>query len=458
MILLTILILSFVARLALLLYPSMIWWDTAMYIGIGKYIYTAGKLGVLETFRPPLWPLILGTFWKLGINPSIAGQVLQVLCATATIYLVYKIGEKLLPFAGAYAASLLSVTAIFFASTIIPITDIPSAFLSTLGVWLAIEGSYFLSGLMVGVGFILRFPEALMGPCIALGILIVNGMMYKKTIKEWLKLTAGFAVIAIPYLIVNFFIYSNPFLPIILGNKVFAASQGESTAFFYYVTSLFIENPFLVLFGIAGAIGSLYYIKNMRSSRTLVFSLSSLVLLAGYYMSETHKELRYSISFLPFLAILAGLGISYVTRHLSRRKNIAVLASVSLVVVIWGAAISKPMWTNYELPAPVAAYYSFFSDKPGATVITSTPQIIANNDIKIAEIFDTWQSTTDALRRQADNVDYVAVDTCEAFCDPVQSADSCTEAKAAVTAQLQALKPLFATTTNDCNLTIYTGR
>ena len=37
-----------------------IWWDSAVYLGMGKHIYSLGEVGLWESSRPLIWPLILG--------------------------------------------------------------------------------------------------------------------------------------------------------------------------------------------------------------------------------------------------------------------------------------------------------------------------------------------------------------------------------------------------------------
>ena len=40
-------------------------WDESVYMGMGKYIYSNGQIGLWEDIRPIVLPLILGLFWKV---------------------------------------------------------------------------------------------------------------------------------------------------------------------------------------------------------------------------------------------------------------------------------------------------------------------------------------------------------------------------------------------------------
>ena len=55
-----------------------LWWDSSVYIGMGKYIYSSGELGLYEASRPLIWPLILGFFWKLGLDVIFFGKLLNI--------------------------------------------------------------------------------------------------------------------------------------------------------------------------------------------------------------------------------------------------------------------------------------------------------------------------------------------------------------------------------------------
>jgi len=60
-------------------------WDESVYIGMGKYIYSHGAIGLWESIRPINLPLITGAFWAAGLNPILFGEITIMLFASATI-------------------------------------------------------------------------------------------------------------------------------------------------------------------------------------------------------------------------------------------------------------------------------------------------------------------------------------------------------------------------------------
>ena len=91
----------------LLINSNQISWDSAVYIGMGKYIFSHGHDGLWEPIRPPILPLILGFFWKIGINPLVAGRIFILLASLSAIILTYSISKKLFDKNTAIASSAL---------------------------------------------------------------------------------------------------------------------------------------------------------------------------------------------------------------------------------------------------------------------------------------------------------------------------------------------------------------
>ena len=70
-------------------------WDSAVYAGMGKYIFSDGQFGLWEPIRPLTLPIILGFFWKIGLNPLIAGEIFILLISVGVIILTYILSNNL---------------------------------------------------------------------------------------------------------------------------------------------------------------------------------------------------------------------------------------------------------------------------------------------------------------------------------------------------------------------------
>ena len=78
----------------LLAYKYEVWWDSGVYIGMGKWIFSLGLKGLWEHIRPIVWPIVLGLFWKLGLDPVAIGRILMIFLSSALIYFTYILGKK----------------------------------------------------------------------------------------------------------------------------------------------------------------------------------------------------------------------------------------------------------------------------------------------------------------------------------------------------------------------------
>ena len=123
----TIIILFIFANLVFLKFNSDVWWDSAVYIGMGKYIYSLGESGFWEEFRPLVLPIILGLANIIKVDMLYFGRFVSILFSILVIFLVYKLGTRIFGRNVGLLASFFiafSYTFIFFSQQIL--TEIPS--------------------------------------------------------------------------------------------------------------------------------------------------------------------------------------------------------------------------------------------------------------------------------------------------------------------------------------------
>jgi 4-amino-4-deoxy-L-arabinose transferase-like glycosyltransferase len=407
-----VLLASLLVRIWYTIQPIIVVWDAAIYISIGKYIFSGGTLGLFELFRPVALPLILGCMWKIGLNPLIWGTVLQILSSLGVVYLVYLIGEKIEKSAGLYASVLTSFTAIFIAFSNAPLSDIPSVFCTTLALFLFSNKKYYVSGLAVGLAFLFRFPQALMLIALGLSILAIHEYSLKVKIRKIIWIGCGFATLSIPYFIVNTILYKNPFLPIIVGNQIVATTALLPHSYSFYIIGFLIQNPFLIFACAALIVYVVDSFKKQRACITPVF-ISGVIFL-GYFSYNLHQELRYGIAFLPFIAILAGYGLTFSLQDLrGRYKTHLVVFVISLFLILICIKAYDRYSYKFILTPEQVSYYSYFKDKGPVSLITSSPPFIVYSDLTIAEVTDTWERGINAYNNDASLSDYFAYDTCE---------------------------------------------
>lgn len=405
------LLISLVIRLVLFFQPHPVMWDSSVYLGMGRELYSDYQIGIWEPLRPILWPLTLGLFWKLGLNEIIFGNILQVLLSLGIIYLVYSISynysksenEALI------AAALISFTPVFVTFTFKLYTEIPAVFLSLLSLKLIQKYKSFSSGFTAGLAFLTKFPAGL--------ILIGNSLSI--SFKDFKKIILSFFIAVIPYFIYNQIRYGDFLLPIKEGKYVikYAGIWIFQQPWDFYLKEFLVQNLFYA-FAIIG-------IFMLLRKKTAAVPAAGLALLL-YFSLEPHKEARFMILFLPYFAIMAAYGISKL--KIKYAPIIIGIVSFAMLLPFLGA---EP-----ELPDAIREYRNFGMDSyKSGEVLSSTPSLALAEITQITpvyySIYDTNLSQTweNYILKNQDNISYIFLDTCEGgiLCPPWDS--SCQEAR-----------------------------
>ena len=186
-----------------------LWWDSSVYLGIGKYVYSIGEVGLYEESRPLVWPLISGFFWKLGLDAAFFGRLLVLIFGVGTIICTYLVAYDLFNKRTALLASfLLAFSPTFFLFSSIMFTEIPAAFFAMLGLYFFIKQKYNLAGLVFGIAFMTRFFQIFF---IAAIYLFFIYMVYIKKAKlnQFLRSVLLFSVPIMPFLTLNLILFNN---------------------------------------------------------------------------------------------------------------------------------------------------------------------------------------------------------------------------------------------------------
>ncbi|MBX4198011.1 glycosyltransferase family 39 protein [Candidatus Parcubacteria bacterium] len=422
-----------------------------MYIGIGKYMFSHGAIGLWEPFRPPLLPIILGSAWKIGIDPLIFGKIIMVISSLVLIWLVYIIGEKLGKNIGLYSAALLSLTPVFIVFSNTPLSDIPSTLFITLAFLVTLRKKYIVSGILMGLAFLTRFPQIIALLPLVLSIWILQEESWKIKVRDIFFVLIGLALVTLPFFITNYFLYTNPLYPIIEGNRVAAESVYPAHEYFYYGTGLLTQNPLLIF--VLVTLGLLIYQGKRLPSWRMIRSLFLFVIIPGaYFTINPHQELRYAMMFLPFLVLLAGYGIAYITEKISWKFTsfVAVLLIIAILGSI-GLYGLKTHGSRYKVSPEQYEYLTYFKDKGRQEILTSSPQSIVFSDISIVQAVSTWEFADQVYNDVRSHVSYIAINTCELVCeDPA----TCPHARESLLQKMKKEVQIFFKTTFGCELYI----
>jgi len=392
-----------------------LWWDSSVYLGIGKYIYSSGEFGLYEASRPLVWPIILGFFWKIGLDPIFFGRLTVLIFGIGTIICTYFIAYELFNKRTALLASfLLAFSPTFFLFNSIMFSEMPSAFFVMLGLWFFIKQRYNLAGLVFGIAFMARFFQIFL---IAAIYLFFIYMAYKKKakLKQALRSITFFLIPVIPFLILNYVLFNNPFYPFIL-----QAWMTKFTGwifhqlFSFYFVNLPKEN-ILALFSI---LGMLFIFKKERGVRLIIPVAFLLVFLP--YNFQLHKEMRFLIFLLPLLYILTSCGIIRFSEYFGRYRKMALCAAILIGILHIAPQLRLD---NYDDKLDV--FYDFMENRDikGGLWI-SNPSFIAYTDAKAGELVYYPLYNTEKIKELKENIreaKYVLINSCDIMpCPPYE--------------------------------------
>jgi len=416
--LLYILIAAFFARLCLLLNPGIVWWDSAVYIGVGKYIFSAGAVGVNEAFRPLLLPLILGLAWKLGISPYYFGMAFDLALNLFAIFLTFIIAEKIIGRRAAVFAAIfmaISPSLIFYSSKVL--TENLTIVLMLLSVYFAIEKKYACAGLFAGISVLARYPQGLMLPALLVFALFIQDN--RKKLADSAKLTAFFAIPLAGLALYNLFAFGSIFYQFAEAQEVITkVGSMISSPWTFYFGAVFIECFLSVLFLYA------LYLSWKEKNRDMWLLNIIFIFFFIYYSTVSRKEIRYLIVVLPMLYIALGHVFARIWhKRLFEKKHAVKYVTVALIILFAVSSFFNIAGENrrFYRPADAEIMDNFYMSPliQGKTVISSSPNVIAYSDLRVIvmepSVYYSYLNMT---------ADYFMIYTCDLFCQDQKCAST----------------------------------
>jgi len=387
-VLLFLLFIFFIARFLFLLKEQLPIWDEAVYIGMGKYLWSFGSTGGWEIIRPIIIPLIFGLIWKLNLNAIFFSKFVGLIFSIATLFMVYLLGKRLAnKEVGLVAAVLLAVTPLFYNWSTFALVDIPSTFFALLSIYFFIEKKLWQSGIFAGVAFLTKFPQGLI--VVALSFFAIERNL--RNIKTLWKYFLAFFSVAVPFLIFNYFMYGNEvsrvwhgiFRPFIMSIPM-QDYAGFTGTFFenvsYYVVAVLKDNILLVFF----VIGMYYFLKNKMYKREFNLINVALFLFLIYLTYIWHKEIRYSILFIPYFVLIAAYGIYSIVNKIKFKSYVYGAVGFILLIIF----LSNTEVGLYKAPDIEKEFYKYFLDKDTNNIITNDPVPAAYVDKRFYYIYN----------------------------------------------------------------------
>jgi hypothetical protein len=456
-VLICIIAISIAARILLLLRYEGVWWDEAVYIGMGKYLVSAGTMGIWEIFRPLGLPVMSSIILLSGLDVLSAGRAVVAAMSVCVIVLTYFITKKIstelklknAAWAGVIAVSFAAAAPVFFMHSGLWLSAIPSTLFAMISVYFFASSldrkSLALAGFFAGLAVLTRFQQGIMIFALA-GSLLLHFLFYRNT-KKHRKIAAygtfikniiilcGVWFLAIsPYLVFNQASYGTALGPLFEAQKkVSVTYEFYGSGQFFYFPELLSQNV-LFAFAIVGIVFVAWRFlrkHNEESYGGLAVMIAMIGFLA-YFSWMPHKEARFLIEFLPYVAILSAIGIAAaydtgVSKFKIAKNGKRVLLILLSAAIIAAFAFSLANQFSYALSGPGGEpeifddYYGYFiHNKINAseTIYASSPVVSAYIDNRVYVVFDSPDPAiaTDSVEKE--KIRYAMVNTCDILCQP----------------------------------------
>ena len=367
-----------------------LWWDSHVYIAQGKYLFSAGEIGFWEVFRPPLWSIILGGIWKLGVQPVHIIPHLTITLHTIAVALMCYLGIlQKKPYVGALAGLYMSLSPILLLHVGLGLTESLLIPLLVLFMICTYQKRWVAGSAMVGLAFLTKFTA---------GLLIVPYLAYTwyTDKKSLLKSAVPAASILLTYLLIHWVIFSDPFIALSKAKWIVTTQTELYTADpFFYMSILLVPLHFALL---------------VPTSVYNTFLVSIVTMYTVYHSTLPRKEARYLAIIVPFLAYALYNGYNKL-----RGTKITVAAFlVVMSVLTWHTVLDMD---QFQGNTPVnrhtvnlAAYLD--SEYPGKPIFSSNPRLTSYTDRKVIPM-GHYSETLDIMRWQKDNYVLVYYNPCD---------------------------------------------
>lgn len=419
-----IILLSFILRIFYLLLNYPLWWDSHIYISMGKYLFSNGQLGIWESFRPLLHPFLLGFFWKIGLDPIVLGKILDLFLSVFSVYLVYLLGKKIFSKKVALIGSLIySLTPIFLMITGLILADPLALVLGLGGIVLLVYHPnspryLFLSGFLLAASFLTRFPYGIWFGAAFLILLCYKeprNLKLKTKIFQIISLTFGFLLPTVFYLWLNWHLYQNILGPFQSGSFIVTtATWLYGSGFSYYFQNFFLQYS-LYLF----SLGYFYFFFKEQSWKDWQKSLLALtaVLTIFYFIYVPRKEIRYMIVALPFLSLLAAEAIFTIYLKLKFTLKPIINPRAFIFVIIILLLLPLPLTFTIERGPTFEKEITLALQKYPSSqkVLTSDPSFVSGLDLPFRTL-DGMEFAPKIYSSAAGNYRLIILNDCDLSC------------------------------------------
>ncbi|MEK6923509.1 MAG: glycosyltransferase family 39 protein, partial [Nanoarchaeota archaeon] len=324
-----------------------LWWDGAEYMNMAKDF--AGTYNA-EWWpgRPILMSVIFAGMLKLGFG-ELSLKFIVTLFSIAGIFFTYLIIKDMYDKKTAVITTLLLSAFwmhLFYSARIL--VDVPSLTMWTITLYFFWKAAnthqtkyYALTGILIALGTLLRFPTLIIGAVILIYLLATERHKFLLNKNFWI-MGAGSMIIMIPYFIWSTLKFGNPVYQFIFGG----GAAGQAIGIPSLLTYLNLFPFYFQILGIVLFIIGLYMFADVIMGLDLLNKESGTQIRANflillwfliplfYFATQTRAEERYIMFIFPAAFLILTKGLFYIENFVEKLNlNIAKIVTVVLIVI-----------------------------------------------------------------------------------------------------------------------------
>lgn len=440
------------ANIVFLAFYNDVWWDSSVYIGMGKYMFSSGKSGLWEESRPLIFPFMLGFGNLLSVNAIYFGRIVSIAFASLILFMTYRVGTRLFSKnTGLLAAffTAFSFTFLFFSPNIL--TELPSTFFVLLAFYYFLESRFFLAGIFSGIAVMTRLFQLF--TLIGAGLIFLLCFFRKPHFYRKLSyVVLGTSLVALPYFLLNYYIYSDMLLPFKVQSHL-----TKTTGWMlyrehgFYFISLFRENFFVVFL-----LALPFFFK--RNYKFYALALTPLIYILLFSFVK-HKEMRFMLVILPFIYLLLAYCMLQIYEGISK-KGLA-FGFFSLMAVAWLlmtlAQFKEVAAYKYQRDDEALVYFQDYLKNNKGKVWITNPLYSLYSDAKIDGLLYFYSSGNliDFVNKNKGKADMVLFNNCDVPCPPAGLDPLCEESRKILHDSFSSLKKAYDKEISNCRYLIF---
>ena len=345
--------------------------------------------------RPPVIPYLLGiSFHFFGVSDIVADN-LFLLIGVSSIIVVYILSSVLYnPRIGLLTAFFFGLSPIHlrYSTTSLKILDMPLMTFMTLTlllIYLAVQRNsiplYALSGLMLGLSFLTKYPGGVLYLVIPSYIMLSRRISNKQKAIAAIIVFLSSLIVLTPWFLYNHGIYGNPVGSILSEMEFDKLDMIINDEHLTILPTLGYYGEIMIQFGIILVLLAFigFFISLHKRSESDTFVLSGImVLLLMFHIFRLYARYRYMLPILPFLSILCAIGFNNILNFL-KNKNICKptcyrLILVAIVTIILVIYVIEAIQLIEGIPKVQHNIYKYLMN-PISTEIIPPDAVVASN-------------------------------------------------------------------------------